>query len=220
MEETKENKYSRGKIYKLVPKTYEGVYITYYGSTCEKYLSSRLSKHKYDYKNKIVSSFKLFEDYGIDNIDIILVENYPCNNRYELEARERFYIEGNICLNKAIPTRTYKEYYQDNKEEISEKGKKYRELNKEIISEKKKIIRQENIEQYREMDRLRHQKRKDDDNYKEMKKLNYEKNKEKILEKMKMKIKCECGSEIRISDLLRHEKTTKHLNFINNQNNN
>jgi hypothetical protein len=55
-----------------------------------------------------VSSYKLFEDYGINNIDIILVENYPCNNKYELEAKERWYIENNDSINKNIPTRTKK----------------------------------------------------------------------------------------------------------------
>ena len=68
-----------------------------------------MQKHKASYKmylegktNKKLTSFNLFNDYGIDNINIILVEDYPCNNKYELEARERFYIEGNICLNKIM----------------------------------------------------------------------------------------------------------------------
>jgi hypothetical protein len=42
MEENKENKYSRGKIYKLVPKVYEGEFKPYFGSTIEAYLSKRL----------------------------------------------------------------------------------------------------------------------------------------------------------------------------------
>ena len=148
-----DNKYSRGKIYKLVPKVYEGEYIAYYGSTVETYLSKRLQKHKASYKmflegktNNNLTSFKLFEDQGLDNIDIILVEDYPCNNKYELEARERFYIfyiEGNICLNKVIPTRTLKEYYIDNKLNILKVKKNYEINNKDKIKEQRKKYRNE-----------------------------------------------------------------------------
>jgi hypothetical protein len=137
------NKYSRGKIYKLVPRTYEGEYIPYYGSTIDKYLSSRLSGHKNTYKNykngiikKKTSSYELFENYGIDNVDIILLENYPCNSKYELESRERYYIEGNNCVNKIIPTRSKKEYLIINKEHKKEYDNKYYNENIEKIKEK------------------------------------------------------------------------------------
>ena len=42
----------------------------------------------------------------------------------------------------------------------------------------------------------------------------YEKNKEKINEKKKEKITCECGSIIRKSDLARHKKSGKHLEYL------
>ena len=104
-----ENKYSKSKIYKLVPKVYEGEFIPYYGSTIENYISKRLQKHKLNYKNYLnglkyySTSFEVFKNHGIDNVDIILVENYPCNSKEELEAKERYYIENNICVNKLIP---------------------------------------------------------------------------------------------------------------------
>ncbi len=52
-----------------------------------------------------------------------------------------------------------------------------------------------------------------------MKKYNkkqWEDNKEKIKEKRKEKYKCECGSEFRKIDKARHNKTIKHISFINN----
>jgi hypothetical protein len=83
----KENKYSRGKIYKLVPKIINEneEQLIYIGSTTEKYLSNRLGKHKSQYKlykiakikNKY-TSYKLFDKYSIDNVDIILILEYPC----------------------------------------------------------------------------------------------------------------------------------------------
>jgi hypothetical protein len=38
----------------------------------------------------------------------------------ELNARERWWIENNECVNKYIPTRTDKEYYEAHKEKIKE----------------------------------------------------------------------------------------------------
>jgi hypothetical protein len=51
---------------------------------------------------------------------------------------------------------------------------------------------------------------------KEYKKQYREDNKEKILKKEKIKFICECGSECRLSEKSRHEKSKKHINFINN----
>ena len=121
MEEIKENKYSRGKIYKLVPKIINEneEQLIYIGSTTEKYLSNRLGKHKSQYKlykiakikNKY-TSYKLFDKYSIDNVDIILILEYPCQSKYELHAKEREYIEKNTCVNKYIPTRKLNEYFR------------------------------------------------------------------------------------------------------------
>ena len=41
-------------------------------------------------------------------------------------------------LNKQLPTRSQKEYYEANKEVIAEKCKEWREVNKEVLTEKKK----------------------------------------------------------------------------------
>ena len=151
------NKYSKGKIYKLVAKVYEGECIPYYGSTCQEYLSSRLSGHKAHYKcylngkHRFLTSFKLFENYGIENVEIILVEDFPCDNKYQLEARENFYIVNNECLNKIHPTRTIKEWYSDNLEKITEQTKEYRKNNLDKIKEynkEYKIINGEKIKEY------------------------------------------------------------------------
>jgi len=132
-----ENKYSRGKIYKLVPKVWEGDdFLTYIGSSCEPYLSRRLQKHKGSYNkylkdnNNYTTSFKLFETYGIDNIEIVLLEDYPCETKADLHSRERFHIENNECVNKKIPLRTQKEWKKDKDYEIN-----YRLKNKEKLKD-------------------------------------------------------------------------------------
>ena len=164
------NKYSRGKIYKLVPKFWEGdEFLTYYGSTCEIYLSRRLQKHILNYKvflngksKSNLTSFRLFETYGIDNIEIILVEDFECESKNQLEARERYYIENNDCINKKIPTRAQNEYmkiYRDNnKDKILNYQKIYNDNNKEKIKERKgKKITCECGSIYRKSDKSRHE---------------------------------------------------------------
>lgn len=104
-----DNKYQRGKIYKLVCNKTGKVY---YGSTCEKRLSIRKAKHKNNYKNYLAgktnftTSFNIIEN---NDYDIVLVELYPCQIKDELLARERFFIENNECVNKSIPGRSQKE---------------------------------------------------------------------------------------------------------------
>ena len=118
--------YSKAKIYKLINDDLPDK--VYYGSTIQKYLCNRLTTHKRDSKKETMTSSELFKT---GKVKIILVENYPCNSKEELYKRERFYIENNECINKVIPTRTRKEHYQDNKEEIIKKCKEWREKNKE-----------------------------------------------------------------------------------------
>jgi len=84
-----ENKYQRGKIYKIVDIGYTKCYI---GSTIET-LSNRMSGHRSAYKsfskglNKLVSSGVLFEEFGLENCKIELIENYPCETKDELHRR-------------------------------------------------------------------------------------------------------------------------------------
>jgi hypothetical protein len=130
--------YLQGKIYRIQCNITGD---NYYGSTKQKNLSRRLSQHRV-YSNKMSTSYDIIKrgDY-----QIILVETYPCKTKYELESRERYYIENNDCVNKIIPIRTAKEryeytkeYYEKNKDEILERHKGYYEKNKDEISEKRK----------------------------------------------------------------------------------
>ena len=174
-----DNKYKNGKIYKLVC---DATPIVYYGSTIRT-LSERLSHHK---KFSDCSSKELFE---MGNVSIHLIEEYPCNNKKELESRERIYIEfmlknfnHKIICNKRIPLRTHKEYRQENRYLISEHQKEYYQQNKSTVIEKVKVYRQNN--------------------------------RETINEKKKEKIACECGTFISKVNKSRHMKTKTHLEYI------
>ena len=122
-----ENKYQRGKIYKIISNQTNDVY---YGSTLEIKLTNRLSKHRQNYRSWLNGKYAHVTSSEIvkyEDAKIILVENYPCNTKYELLAREQFYIDNNICVNKQKTIRAssnneyYKQYYADNKEIIQER---------------------------------------------------------------------------------------------------
>jgi len=187
--------YKNGKIYKIVNNENNKIY---YGSTTQP-LHKRMYKHRS--KHNDCMSKKLGVD--LKECKIILVEKYPCECRYELEKRERFYIENNDCVNMVIPTRTRKEWYEVNKEKIkkynkkwtennkekikqhyeknkdkiAEKGKEYYEKNKEKIAEKNKEYHKDNKQKINEKRKEYQQKNKD--KIAERKKQHYKKNKEK-----------------------------------------
>src|SRR5438128_267479 len=99
--------YSKGKVYKLVSNVSDLIYI---GSTINP-LYKRKNIHIQDYKRYLngkfnyVSSFEIIK-LGVENLDIILLEQVKASNRDELNARERFYIESMTCVNKQITART------------------------------------------------------------------------------------------------------------------
>jgi hypothetical protein len=136
--------YNNGKIYKIEPlKGEEGE--IYIGSTTKKYLSQRMTKHREDYnrwkngKRRKIMSFDSFDKYGINNCQIILLENCPCESKDQLHARESHYIKTLNCINICIPGRTKREYYEDKKEQVLERNRQYQKRNRQQISEKMKI---------------------------------------------------------------------------------
>lgn len=63
-----------------------------------------------------------------------------------MHERERYYIQTNKCVNKAIPTRTDREYYQENKDKIHERKRNHYQENKDKISKRKWELYQDDME--------------------------------------------------------------------------
>ena len=97
------SKYQHAKIYIITNQDRELVYI---GSTTKKYLSSRMSQHRYDYKKHRQGkgyrcrSYDLFDQFDVNYCKIELLERFPCNDRQELEDREAYHIKLGGCVNR------------------------------------------------------------------------------------------------------------------------
>ena len=106
---------TNGKIYKVQNIAGDKIYI---GSTNKKYLSQRMDTHRGSYKRWKVDkadktySYDIFEEFGLENCVIVLIENYPCGAKDELRAREAHFIQTMVCVNKNIPGRTVEQYHE------------------------------------------------------------------------------------------------------------
>jgi len=149
-----DNKYQNGKIYTIRNKNNDT--LIYIGSTVQP-LHKRFYAHKinaYNEKSKEYNKLlfqKIRETNNINDWYIELYENFPCNNKEQLNKREGEIIREISTLNKNIAGRTLKEsqkvYKEKNKEQIKEAIKEYREANKERIKEQKKEYYETNKEQ-------------------------------------------------------------------------
>jgi hypothetical protein len=89
-------------------------------------------------KGNLTTSFLLFDEYGLDNCFIELLEAKACSSKDELRQLEGGYIRNLVCVNKHMAGRTNKQYREDYKETIAIKDKIRYEHNKEIISDRYK----------------------------------------------------------------------------------
>ena len=186
------NPYHEGKIYLIRSPSRPD--LIYYGSTI-KTLQRRFTLHKVEAKvfNK---SSKIIIDIGDAIIE--LVEDYPCESKYELECRERWYIERNPCVNIIIPTRTDKEYYEENKDTINIRKKEYYEKNREKLL----IQRKKHYERNRDRLMIKHKE------YREQ-------NRDKINASGRERITCICGKSYAHRNKRQHERTQYHIDYIN-----
>jgi predicted RNA-binding Zn-ribbon protein involved in translation (DUF1610 family) len=114
--------YKKGKIYIIRSKQTDKVYI---GSTIQR-LCKRKGQHKEKYLKYLNGESNFVCSYDILKYDdwyLELLENYPCNSKEELLKREGELIQENNCINRNIAGRSYKVWYQQNREEQLKKMK-------------------------------------------------------------------------------------------------
>jgi len=139
----------------------------------------------------------------------VIEERYRVELKAELNSRKCFITDQEKKekkkeyreVNREKISKQMKGFYEENKVQILEQRKEYGQINKEKIAEYKK--------EYREVNR---------EKISETRKEKYQQNKEQILERIKEKITCECGCIVTKGCLPRHERSQKHIDFINNFN--
>ncbi len=141
--------YANSKIYKLV--SFNLPELPYYGSTVQT-LCKRKGKHVSDFKkfgfNVGGCTSRIVIDAG--DYEIIWVEDFPCENKDQLKARERYYIENRVCVNKNVPGRTEKEWYQANKAHVKAYQKEWQQANPMYMKEWRQANRADKKARYSE----------------------------------------------------------------------
>ncbi len=133
------NIYQRGKIYSMTGD--DGHY--YIGSTTQT-LASRFHQHKEISKTHDTRVYEYCKRVGWKNITMELLEDYPCDSSEELHEREEYHLapvrENPLCLNinrahltAEVRKMAVKEYYEENKEQITAYQAWYSEENADQI---------------------------------------------------------------------------------------
>jgi len=191
--------YQNGKIYCI-----SNGDLYYVGSTA-RLLTERLTGHRSGYFQYLNGNDHYRSSYEIIKTgkhDIALVENYPCQTKAELVAREYEIIKeykalhGEKCVNieGVNPKQTDDVYYQKARERAStyyaeHKEKCQEKMRQSYIDNKEERLAQ--VKAYRV------------------------KNHAKIMEKILTPVECECGKTIAKCNLARHKKSKYHLDNLN-----
>ena len=206
--------YNNSKVYKIWSPQGDKIYV---GSTTKQYLSQRMTAHRKDYnywksgKGHFITSYLIFDEYGLDNCFIELLETKSCTSKDELKQLEGGYIRDLECVNKRVENRNHQEsvknYRENNREKCLEQRKNYQENNKDKIkqySEDHKERRKPLTKQWREENK---------DVLKEKKKKYVEDHHEELKAKKKEEMICECcGKSYKRSHKSDHLISKYHLN--------
>jgi hypothetical protein len=213
--------------------------VRYIGSTLQE-LRYRWRDHKYDYKrwnggkDRLVSIYPYFDEYGIENFTITEIKKYQVVDRKHLRVYETLWMSKLKNINKTIPfglplhKHLYRENYQkngdtiraranqyrlDNLETIAQKKAEWRRANRIEIDERRKIARSLNLERIRAQEKAARER--NIDKIKERRIKYRESNRDAILERNRAwgsaEVECKCGSKLRRDSLSKHLRTKKHL---------
>ena len=208
--------YKNAKIYCIRNYTDDDIYV---GSTCQP-LSKRMADHRIAINSKRDFNMNLYvkmREHGANNFYIELLEEYPCENKEQLRAKEGEYIRSLSTLNKRIEGRTIEEWRKDNEEHLKDHYKSYYTKNKPKIQQYKleyANLNKNKIQEYKQEYAIKNKEK-----INEKAKDYYQTHKEEIKMKINVKILCECGEEISKTNLLRHQRTKKHQEALNNLSN-
>lgn len=184
--------YTKGRIYKILCNK---TLLCYIGSTTQS-LSQRLSEHKQGFlkwKKGLTGYITSFDIISNEDYTISLVEDFPCKSKYELEQREKYWVQSLDCINKNVPTRSRREYYDENKDKIKDYNKRYYEENKEYFHQKRILNYNNNKDKQKDYSKCYREDR---------------------LEYYKQQVQCECGGKFTNDNKSRHMKSKIHKKYL------
>lgn len=207
--------YKNGKLYKLTNSVNDDIYI---GSTAETTLARRMTNHRKDAKTRKSYLYQQMRLIGIENFKIVLLEDYPCENKDQLRAKEDEWIQRlKPKLNQVRAYRTDEElrdykaqYYNEHKDKLLNQSIKYYEEHKDERLDYQAKYRDEHRDKINERQAMYYLEHKDE-------RLEYQTkyrqdNKERINAKQKEKIICDiCQCKIRKDSKAKHEQSKKHI---------
>ena len=142
----------KGFIYKISSPSTDKIYI---GSTIiplQQRFSLHLSKTKYGINN---CNSKLIIALGDAVIECLEEVEYEDEDTLRLKEGEYIRQYWDSCVNRIIPGRTQKEYYEEHKQEIANYHREYNKLNREYIAERVKRYYEANKVEIQEYERKR-----------------------------------------------------------------
>lgn len=201
--------YACGQIYKVVNKNNPDEF--YIGST-RNTLRVRWADHKKSMKSEHFRGllYVRMRELGFDCFSMVLVEDWPCDNKDQLRQREDYWIRTlrpTLNMTRAYLTpEDRQEYRVQIRAHRVEKDRAWREANKETIAESKRLKREAHKLEI-SAEELKAEQRRKADYAKEYR----DKNKELVLAKRREKIRCEiCDVEIVRASKYDHERSEKH----------
>ena len=179
-------------IYKLFFEDYNDCYI---GQTQNFHV--RLQNHKTSCNSRpTYKIYKFINSVGWDKVKYQILETVDEESRLQAKKRERFYIDLlKPSLNKIIPLRDGKTYFEDNKQEIYFKRNIANKGRRE--EQKRKSLEWYHLNK---------------DKIKEQRNEYYKKNCNKISKLNKIQLGCLCGLKMNYSSKYDHIKSKKHHN--------
>lgn len=145
-----DERYKRGQIYTI--RNYTDDTMIYVGSTINT-LSKRFEGHRLECKQEkknCVSLYNNIIDNDWTNWYIELYEDFPCNNKKELERQEGIIIRQIGTINKNIAGRTVKEWRVENRKCVLEQQTKWRIEHSNKVKEHTEKYRVEHADRVKE----------------------------------------------------------------------
>jgi group I intron endonuclease len=200
-------------IYKIFSEKGDKVYI---GSTRKKYLSNRWACHRSKYRLKQgghCASYELFDEYGMENCKIQLLEECDESIRYE---RERHWIQAtphcvNIVKNSNLTREEKRAYHTEwRKKWMVEKVDEYKErMRKDYLKQKPKMSAKVMCECGIEYTQNHHQRHRETLRHKER----MENGPKEII-----RTECECGMLLaKRTNVKKHQASLRHKELMKNK---